>query len=874
MCSQQGDPMIKNKLKRLCCNYGWSYGVFWRFNQRNSLLLTMEDAYYEKQMGAAIDDMLLQVHMLGDGIIGQAAFTKKNRWMFSDAHCGGQNPVGSNGIQDVFQDDSEIRRQFCSGIQTIAVISVEPRGVVQFGSTQKMLESMEFVDQTKRLFREMESCDGLTLSENAPSSSTSEVYSPYGLFTSSVSSGNSNFGNMKPMHGINSNFFMGTPCSSTNLSQPALFSSNHIKMSPLIRNSSHLGNQLQTVHTDAQVRLPNKSGTQLGQPFFQSTACVNHSAVQTPCMSSGDSILTSFEQKLPSEMGVQGSHDMFPAKPNGTASCRNTFQISPDSTFTSLHSTGGLLDVEKTSQYSSGELMNHQCSAMLFHGTKSGLAEISTSPYAYQDLFPASDFMSDLSNSCPLDDFSQLFVPSIEQSNNTMASALNDNLSQEARLASVLSNLNGADGLSEIPSNHLASSVQSSITSTFTSDGQEKCSNISGIENDLFDSLGVDFGCGQAGDLLDDILMPVMSGGQLDFTASTSGCISEQHVDHKVPQKGLFSKLGIEQLLVGVPGNSNSVARSSFEDELSFTAKRRRIGSSDQVQFSGLSCFGENKNLLQPVCNMDRKNNFEPKKEVILKSEIESWIRDSYSMNGRSTVVSQPKREEPAKVTKKKAKPGARPRPRDRQQIQDRINELKELIPNGVKMSIDSLLAQTIKHMLFLQSVTKHADELKQADEPKMIGQENKVVMKVNSSGGGGITWAYEFGTQTMVCPLVVEDLSPAGKMLIEMLCEEQGFFLEIVDIIRGFGLTILKGVMQVRENKLWARFIVEPEASRHVARVEIFMALVQLLQPTAASEIEASDQPSNVIDGGTTLFNNYHQTVVPLPISLADTLC
>ena len=42
------------------------------------------------------------------------------------------------------------------------------------------------------------------------------------------------------------------------------------------------------------------------------------------------------------------------------------------------------------------------------------------------------------------------------------------------------------------------------------------------------------------------------------------------------------------------------------------------------------------------------------------------------------------------------------------------------------------------------------------------------------------------------------------------MLCEERGFFLEIADIIRGFGLTILKGVMEIRDSKIWARFLVE----------------------------------------------------------------
>ena len=42
------------------------------------------------------------------------------------------------------------------------------------------------------------------------------------------------------------------------------------------------------------------------------------------------------------------------------------------------------------------------------------------------------------------------------------------------------------------------------------------------------------------------------------------------------------------------------------------------------------------------------------------------------------------------------------------------------------------------------------------------------------------------------------------------MLCEERGFFLEIADMIRGYGLTILKGMMEVREDKIWAQFVVE----------------------------------------------------------------
>lgn len=42
------------------------------------------------------------------------------------------------------------------------------------------------------------------------------------------------------------------------------------------------------------------------------------------------------------------------------------------------------------------------------------------------------------------------------------------------------------------------------------------------------------------------------------------------------------------------------------------------------------------------------------------------------------------------------------------------------------------------------------------------------------------------------------------------MLCEDRGFFLEIADLIKGLGLTILKGVMEARNDKVWARFAVE----------------------------------------------------------------
>ncbi|KAE8688740.1 bHLH157 protein [Hibiscus syriacus] len=205
-------------------------------------------------------------------------------------------------------------------------------------------------------------------------------------------------------------------------------------------------------------------------------------------------------------------------------------------------------------------------------------------------------------------------------------------------------------------------------------------------------------------------------------------------------------------------------------------------------------------------------------------SQISSLVEPGHSSkhdSSLSTAYSK-RNDEMTKPNRKRLKPGEnpRPRPKDRQMIQDRVKELREIVPNGAKCSIDALLEKTIKHMLFLQSVIKHADKLKQTGESK-----------IKENFEGGTTWAFEVGSRSVICPIIVEDLNPPRQMLVEMLCEERGFFLEIVDIVRGIGLSVLKGVMETRNDKIWARFAVE--ANRDITRVEIFMSLVHRLEQT-----------------------------------------
>ncbi|XVF21613.1 hypothetical protein REPUB_Repub12eG0105200 [Reevesia pubescens] len=189
---------------------------------------------------------------------------------------------------------------------------------------------------------------------------------------------------------------------------------------------------------------------------------------------------------------------------------------------------------------------------------------------------------------------------------------------------------------------------------------------------------------------------------------------------------------------------------------------------------------------------------------------------------------------EPAKNNKKRARPGEnpRPRPRDRQLIQDRIKELRELVPNGAKCSIDSLLERTIKHMVFLQGITKHADKLGKCAESKM--HHKGAGMLGSSNYEQGSSWAVEVGSHLKVCSIVVENINKNGQMLVEMLCEECSHFLEIAEAIRSLGLTILKGVTEAHGEKTWICFVVEGQNNRVMHRMDILWSLVQILQSKA----------------------------------------
>ncbi|KAI4303619.1 hypothetical protein MLD38_039227 [Melastoma candidum] len=692
---------VRRKLESVCCGKGWCYGVFWRFDRRNPMLLTVEDAYCDNQMEALVDNIRQQVQLLGEGHIGQAAFTRKHCWMFYDARNEQCSTSDCSNGQSLLVGDPELHRQFSNGIKTTAVIPVEQKGVLQFGSRKKIPEKLEHLQYLKKPFEVTNNVDGMPPFNSDPTSIN-------GLFASLLNEG-------------------------------------HFNSAALPQSSS---SHLPSIYSGR---------TSCEQSFAYPTLPIKVEPADAACISSctGDfSVITSVESPLPSHMLIRDYHDLS----RGDA-LKNS-----------------LVDARSTS-----------------FGQNRPFQEVKT-----------GEQFTD--NTRTIDDLSQWFADLPGDDFAVMESALNFDGRHAVAASISSSSLVRGDYAYEAP---------------VEQPSEERAACTEGAHEDMF-SVG--------GDCWDDY--------------STNSC----PVDLGGSWKGVLAQLGLEDMLMN--------------QRCTMTPKQPEVGN-----FSQPEMMNAMPQAMDLPCGRDLQG------KVFPKSSIGMWIDDSYSNNIQGIFASRIcKTEEPRRATKRRARPGesTRPRPKDRQLIQDRLKELRVIIPNGAKCSIDALLDRTVKHMQFLQDITKYADRLRQAKMPKLI---NPVKRSCNSSVvGGGATWAFEVGSRTVECPVIVEDLDARGQMLIEMVCEDQGLSLEIADTVRGFGLNILKGEMEVRDGKLWSRFIVE--ANRHVTRMDVFWSLMRLLQQRDAIDFERKVDPhTDMTDGGIGILhcNDYKQTSQPLRVGLTE---
>ncbi|KAJ3694928.1 hypothetical protein LUZ60_000305 [Juncus effusus] len=203
--------LLQHTLRSLCIheNSQWVYAVFWRVLPRNypppnwdlrggafdrtrgnrrNWILAWEDGFCnfaassstceetenieECEMKLGLQPELFfkmshDIYNYGEGSIGKVAADHSHKWVFKEAQEQETNLISTwNNPSD--SQPRTWEAQFQSGIKTIALIAVR-EGVVQLGSTKKVLEDLSYVVLLRRKFSYLESIPGVLLPH--PSSS-------------------------------------------------------------------------------------------------------------------------------------------------------------------------------------------------------------------------------------------------------------------------------------------------------------------------------------------------------------------------------------------------------------------------------------------------------------------------------------------------------------------------------------------------------------------------------------------------------------------------------------------------------------------------------------------------------------------------------
>ncbi|XP_030456078.1 transcription factor LHW-like isoform X1 [Syzygium oleosum] len=869
--------LLKEALKTICGVNQWSYAVFWKFGCQNPKLLIWEECYYEPlrccvppptagsvigkvpmgefdgclvtpdnhfarpenhaadKIQSLIDKMMIknQINIVGEGIIGRAAFTGNHQWILSSSYNGDAYPL---------EVQNEMLHQFSAGMQTVAVIPITLHGVIQVGSSLHIMENVRFVDEVRSLILQLGFVPGSVCSDTYEAKLAVSLGMPV------------------------ANLSRNGKVMSTNANLSGL--ANHQSCSQITRVQDSPWTSALGFQTSNQPLSLLESHGQLGAKDVGSQSVCSTLEVWPHQQAALSNVRTeSYHRSGFGQSGVTRNHMISTEMNLYSDVCARNLIIEKSRA----------LDGCGTSQLrinGAGHIDMHKVSDITpLHGVNNGMScqlkEISRPVFTNMDEVKVRGSDSSNLEGIPLlsvDDrttteMSHLLSGGSNQTNHPMdmkATGIDfpsGQLQMESALAGAFNDSNEHVSVKElIPQSRHAYEKRNSTNFRFV---EETSHNSSG--DDLFDILGVEFKNkilnsnfgkvngggldGSPGKMGKETLISVLKQDSGSALYSTSESFSESGVFlgagagggdlldavvTRAPKQCADDAVSCKMTLTNVSSSSVPSSSSSYScfsvldkvqrESFGFPKPLEKVGTTAPCSFiSGQSKEGT------------RSHSF-------CGSQISSWVEQSHAMKRDSSVSTgySKKPDERIKSNRKRLKPGEnpRPRPKDRQMIQDRVKELREIVPNGAKCSIDALLEHTIKHMLFLQGVTKHADKLKQTAESKMqiIDREGGLLLKDNFEGGA--TWAFEVGSQSMVCPIIVEDLNPPRQMLVEMLCQERGYFLEIADIIRGLGLTILKGVVEARNDKIWAQFAVE--ANRDVTRMEIFMSLVPLLEKTA----------------------------------------
>ncbi|KAL6906114.1 hypothetical protein ACP4OV_003715 [Aristida adscensionis] len=885
---------VGDALRRLCAEAGWSYAVFWKaIGAADPVHLVWEDGYcgHEScptgseaseavcETGSAVCAlvnrvMASQVHVVGEGTIGRAAFSGNHQWIVHDA---------ANDHKLRSEVATEMNHQFVAGIQTVAVIPVLPRGVLQLGSTRVVMENTNVVLQYKRLCSQLNNRSSMAASSSVKNDLNQKVQShplngPPSIYSAD---GCSKFFSGSPVayeqcYGPDATTVSSSTLANTGRTASMLMAGQrsgqavkeHILYAPDMRFRQ------QVPYCDRRVE-SNTQSSVVSSAFISpnSTSMEKHPLLMTNTVQLEQGNL---------EESAEARNVLLRSLACQNPPAREITNMTP------LHGRGQVTDfvngcgnfyflpevtrVVKGNLYASTEnqTLGQRCTVT------SGVT--GHKPAISYEMPQSTQFIMKMENS-KRETF-QASTALSSRSEILVSSGLKSAISEDNQMSS--SDLSGQKRANEVndPADLIVQAVKNMDRRKrpdISNDRAPSSLMDPTVENDLFDMFGADFH--HLGRSLDNDFTwkaPKPECSNRDAPESSihlDASSAFESVDDEFPYSGIFSLADTDQLLDAVISNVNPSGKQMSGDSTSCKTSLTDIPSSShchsketkQPESSGAPPLSIKNELA--ASNFVKQQSFLEKAEEgslsqnngMHKSQLRLWIESGQNMKCESVSASNSKGvDTSSKASRKRSRAGEnpKPRPKDRQLIQDRIKELRELVPNGAKCSIDALLEKTIKHMMFLQSVTKHADNLKDSKESKILGTENA---PIKDCFEGGATWAFDVGSQSMTCPIIVEDLDRPRQMLVEMLCEDRGIFLEIADFIKGLGLTILRGVMEARRNKIWARFTVEPviashgkvlvvfmQANRDVTRMEIFLSLMRLLEPSCDSS-GAGENPGNV---------------------------
>ncbi|KAF6158975.1 hypothetical protein GIB67_042056 [Kingdonia uniflora] len=817
MCS-----LMKESLKCICGENQWDYAVFWRTGYQNPRLLVWEDYHYEPhtdstfsvitgidstkslfeewkglwnsatpqrwyqaedKVHSLLNRMMAnnQVHVVGEGVVGRAAFTGCHQWILQE------NTIRQGNLSDVME---EVHHQFSAGIQTIAVIPVLSHGVVQLGSTHAVVENMRFVSDVKILIAQLGGVPDSILLNNSVENpcQTIKVSTSLGvpLIADLEKLPNSQAARFTSFARCNQELSTAQASELFNQSYYSLTTKTGENMQPnglaMQRTSNALPTPTQSLSDLFQEKpLPvvkpmveagaagaqvifSKSDRQLNlQPSMHSSSSIfNHKHLQ---LGSFCHNLNPVEHKIDCGAWMQelGLNRLPASNKPATSQLNSTLGGFPNSLKSSDITSflGGSKSLNSVKDHQT----SFSCSIPYKSArSKSSLEGFPLSSYD-KSLADASDHGNPLNNGDALH-----MVPHGGYFSD------NDNHFQNKWTAGKQVVDHGTCQTVNIPQAHQNKHTSSCYSpmgdrlqdgwarSLSVSSRRPSSQNVSSedppsqppLGNELFDIFLLDYRRKQvSGSSIDQLIdgedILKISSSDVSCTRQIDTAGPENiAVNDGISESGVFLETGSDHLLDAVVSKVQTCAKWNADENLSCWTTLTKTSSSvltdsptctqdiapyqrQEKLFSKLSSFVKpqiiESSSIRSGCSKENAGVCSQ-----LNSMYESRISldedssDTKCDNSISTAHSK-RPESMEKSNRKRLRPGEslRPRPKDRQNIQDRVKELREIVPNGAKCSIDALLERTIKHMFFLQSVTKHGDKLKQTVESKACALGHKV---------------------------------------------------------------------------------------------------------------------------------------------------